>query len=197
MMRTFLGAAAVAATVLFGGAASAATVFDDGATDFNGQYRGVGFLDVTFSAAAGDSPISFDLFGANSVDGDNEWRDDFEVSLNGTPVFRGSFSMSGGGANVVDLNTLGWVWSTVTNPGGNFEGGVTSVSGLVTLLAGSNTLRVTFSSPGPNNNGDQGLGDESWALNDLQVAAIPLPATLSLLALGLGGLALAGRRRLG
>ena len=103
-------------------------------------------------------------------------------------MFSGSFDMSGGGGSGVTLNALGWVWNTITNPGGYFQGGVTSVSGMASLLGGANVFSVTFSQPGPSNGTGQGTGDESWALNDLAIAAVPLPAGLPLLLAGLGGL---------
>lgn len=193
-----LGAAFLLALSLGGGVADAAVVHDDAATDFTGEYRGVGQLDVTFTSVGGSSAISFDLFGARSVDGfGNGFDDVFDIIVNGVTVFSGLFNMSGGGISTVATNTESWAWSTVTNPGGFFEGGVTSVSGLVTLIAGANTFSVVFSSPDASNSGNQGVGDESWALNNLDIAAVPLPAALPLILLGLGGLAgLSLRRRL-
>jgi hypothetical protein len=191
-IKAVLASLALCASV---GLAQAAVVHDDAATDFYGEYRGVSTFAVTFNAASGSSAIAFDLFGARSVDGDNSYADVFTISLNGVDVFAGMFDMSGGGGNVETLNTLGWIWTTVTNPGGYFQGGVTSVSGLATLLGGANTFAVTFSSPGPSNGGNQGLGDESWALNNLDVAAVPLPAALPLLGFAIAGLGALGLRR--
>lgn len=182
-------AAAVLASGIGFSAANAATINDDAATNFNGQYRGVGTAGFGFASVGGTNAISFDLFGANSVDGSGNGYDDvFTVILNGITVFEGLFNMSGGGANVVTTNTLGWAWTTVTNPGGLFSGGITSVSGLASLLGGANTLSFGFSSPGPYNGGNQGLGDESWALNKLTVSAVPLPAGFPLLLAGLAGI---------
>jgi hypothetical protein len=181
--------------------ANATVIHTDGATDFNGVYRGVGTFSTSFISTATSGSISFDLFGANSVDGLDTggffYDDLFTITLNGADVFAGYFNMSGGGSNSVITNTLGWTWNTVTNPGGNFSGGVTSITGILSgLNVGSNTFEVTFSSPG--GAGDQGTGDESWALNDLDilVAPVPLPAGGLFLLGALGGLAALRRRKI-
>jgi len=197
LRTSFFATCALALTL--GTAAPAATVFSDGATDPTGTGRGVGSFTVGFSATGGTNAISFDLFGIDSVDGyGNGYDDVFTVLLNGVAVFEGLFNMSGGGSNRVTLNTLGWAWNTVTNPGGNFQGGNTHVSGQASLLSGLNYFTVLFSSPGPSNGTNQGVGDESWALNNLDVtpavAPVPLPGALPLMAVALGALAL-GRRR--
>ena len=203
-LGTYLKAATLAlAFVATCGAGQAAVIHSDGATNPGGQYRGIGALQVDFASTGGSGALSFDLFGARSVDGfGNGWDDLFTVSVNGAAVFAGYFSMSGGGSNLVTLNTLGWSWSTVKNPGGSFSGGVTSVSGVVNLLAGQNSFKVAFAAVGRNNGGNQGTGDESWALNALSVATppqapapVPLPAALPLLGAAMAGLGLVGMRR--
>lgn len=195
-MRKLLAGSALASALLLGGMAQAAIIHNDGATNHTGTYRGVSSFDVNFVGAAGANTIAFDIFGANSVDGlGNGYDDVFEVQLNGTTVFSGLFNMSGGGSNSVTTNTFGWSWNTLTNPGGFFQGGLTSVSGLMTLIGGANTLTFSFTSPGPLNGGNQGVRDESWAINNLDVAPVPLPAGLPLMAAGLGALAFLRRKR--
>lgn len=195
-MKHLLAGSALAVAMALGGMAQAAVIHNDGATDFTGTYRGVGSFDVNFSGAAGPSAVSFDIFGARSVDGQGNGYDDlFTVILNGTTVFAGLFNMSGGGSNAVTTNLYGWSWSTMTNPGGLFQGGLTSVSGVMDLLAGANTLTFSFTSPGPSNGGgNQGVKDESWAINSLDVSPVPVPAGLPLLAGGLGLLAFLRRK---
>jgi hypothetical protein len=195
-MKAGLGWAAALAVVLAAGAVQATVVHDDAATDFTGAYRGVGSFDVVLQSSGGSSPISFDIFGARSVDGDNSYSDLFTVALNDLVVFTGSFNMSGGGANKVITNLFGWTADTLTNPGGSFQGGVTSVAGQIDLLSGLNKLTFGFS---PVRGGNQGTGDESWAINRVNVsqppAAVPLPAALPLLALATAALGAAGLRR--
>lgn len=199
MSHSFLKGAALALTaaVLSGAAAQAAVIFNDDATNPNGSYRGVETLNVDFNSAGGASALSFDLFGAQSVDGFGNGYDDlFSVALNGITVFEGYFNLGGGGSDNVITNTLGWVWSA--SSAGGWMGGTVSVSGLASLLAGNNTFSVTFNPVGPYNGGNQGTYDESWALNNLDVSAVspvPLPAAAPLFAAALGGLGFAARRK--
>lgn len=195
-MKTGLGLTTALAVALAAGAGQAAVVHDDAATNFGGAYRGVGSFDVTFESSGGSAPISFDIFGARSVDGDNGYADLFTVALNDLVVFTGTFSMSGGGANKVFANLFSWTASTLTNPGGFHQGGVTTVAGQIDLLSGLNKLTYGFS---PLRGGNQGTGDESWAINNVDVgtppAAVPLPAAMPMLALATAALAATGIRR--
>jgi hypothetical protein len=197
MKRVWLKSA-VAALVLAGisSSANAIVLHDDGAADPLGSYRDGGaanaFSVVFNSAAAGPAAFSFQLFGALSIDGlGNCCTDIFTLSFNGTDIFQGSFNMSGGGTNGELLNTEGLSWVTTTNPPDNFSGGFTNFSGVLNLLAGINTLTFQYSDL-------QGLGDESWALNNVdvqQVPGVPIPGALPLLAGGLAALGWTGRRR--
>lgn len=195
-MRTASIRAAALALVLAAGSAQAAVVHDDAATNYQGTYRGVGSFDVTFQSTGGPAPISFDIFGARSVDGDNRYADLFTIALNNLVVFTGTFNMSGGGANKVKTNLFGWTANTLTNPGNFHQGGVTTVAGQIDLLSGLNKLTFGFS---PIRGGNQGTGDESWAINKVNItqppAPVPLPAALPLLALATAALGAAGLRR--
>lgn len=199
MSYSFLkGAAfAVSAAVLSAAAVQASVIYTDGASNPNGAYRGPETLTVNFNADGGTTALSFDLFGAQSVDGFGNGYDDlFSVALNGVTVFEGYFNLGGGGNDSVVTNTLGWAWSAVTS--GAWTGGTATVSGFANLLAGANTFAVTFNPVGPYNGGNQGTGDESWALNNLDVSAVspvPLPAAAPLLLAAVGGLGFASRRR--
>jgi hypothetical protein len=195
MRRLILGMMAL----LFGaGAAMASVIHDDGGTnpigvgDEAGQYRSVESVSFDFTSTLGDRILSFDLFGRRSVDGVNDWQDVFSVLINGVELLNASFNLGGGGTHEVYSNPNGWSWSVASS--GMWEGGIASVSGLVTLLDGVNTMTVSFASPGlANGPGGQGIWDESWALNAVTLAAVPLPAGFPLLGLALAGLA--GLRR--
>jgi hypothetical protein len=68
--------------------------------------------DTSFSVnvnavSGGQANITFDFLGWASLDGVNYYEDDFTLALNGSEIFRGSFSLGGGGDNSVLTNTFG------------------------------------------------------------------------------------------
>lgn len=164
-------------------------------TDFSGvgQMATPGSFSTSFSgAAAGSGSITFELAGYLSLDGfGNCCTDTFSLSVNGTPVFSGSFNMGGGGTNVILLAPFGATASTTTF--GFFAGGETEIFVPITLQSGVNTLLFSYAGAA------QGLGDEAWGLNRVLVegslAAVPLPAALPLFASALGAASLFGYRR--
>ncbi|PZR00607.1 MAG: PEP-CTERM sorting domain-containing protein [Cereibacter sphaeroides] len=197
MQKNFLKYATAAAFFAIGGVANAAVIHNDGYTNGAGMYRGVGSFTVDYDAAqAGKGALSFELFGARTVDGTNSYDDIYTVALNGTTLFSGIFNLGGGGDEQI-LDNAGFTYESFYF--GYGQGGKVLVSGLVDLLAGLNTFTFSFTSPGPSNGGnhDQGIGDESWGVNnvDLEVAPVPLPAALPLMAGAIAGLGALGMRR--
>lgn len=197
MMNALLkNAAAAAALFVCAGAASAAVIHNDGFTDGGNtsDYRSVGsFSRLLVAPAARVAAISFELFGARSIDGQNAYEDVYSFALNGITLFRGTFDLGGGGANVVYDNPNGFTFAPVSF--GSFQGGKVSVSGLINLAAGSNEFAFSFTSPGPANGGGQDKGDESWGVNNVDVSPVPLPAAMPLLAGAIAGLGALGLRR--
>jgi hypothetical protein len=192
---------AVTAALALGGTAQAAVIHHDNFTDGSGtgngimDYRSVGSFNVDFvSSRAQSAAISFDFFGSKSTDGDNGWQDNYSFGLNGTTLFEGTFNLGGGGGDKVFTNA-GFAFTPVSY--GSWAGGKVSVSGFAELMAGNNVFTFAFTSPGPNNGGGQSLGDEGWGVNSfaVEVAAVPLPAGLPLLAGGIAGLAALRLRR--
>jgi hypothetical protein len=181
------GAAFAAGLFLASQSAQALVVLDDGiSAPYTGQYRPTNTsVSTTFNATAGASALSFDLIGGLSLDGVNCCTDTFTLSLNGTDIFSGSFDLGGTGADTIFSNPLGFLTAGGSN--GFFQGGLLTVSGIVNLLAGSNTLTFSYASNFP-----QGTADESWGVNDVNVAnavsAVPLPPAVLLLGSGLLGL---------
>jgi hypothetical protein len=197
MMTALLkNAAAAAALVVCASAASAAVIHTDGFTDGGNttDYRSVGsFSTMLVSPIARVASISFELFGARSVDGQNDYEDVYSFALNGITLFRGTFDLGGGGANVVYDNPNGFAFAPLSF--GFFQGGKVTVSGLINLDAGSNEFAFSFTSPGSANGGGQDKGDESWGVNDVDVSPVPLPAAMPLLAGAIAGLGALGLRR--
>ncbi len=173
------------------GQAQATTVHNDGFVNPAGEYRPT---DTSFSVGfnsllGGNESISFDIFGARSLDGVNFYQDNFSLALNGTKIFTGSFNLGGGGADVVLLNLASLATAAAGDRG-------ISVSGVIALLAGANTLTFSYDSltSAAGFAGFQGTGDESWGINsvdvsNVSVSSVPVPMAVIFLGTGLLGLA--------
>jgi hypothetical protein len=153
--------------------------------------------------AGGAATLSFDLLGYSSLDGVNFYQDNFIFTLNGINILTAAFDLGGGGANQIFQNLMTGFKQTGVSPG-IFLGGSISISGIIDLLAGDNVLTFEYVSLAtPGNAGFQGLGDEGWGVNNLDVTAaailpstVPLPPAGFLFGAGLCGLfSLGGRSK--
>jgi hypothetical protein len=188
-MRKFKTMAAAAALVigLASAAASHATVLFQ-----QGPVYGPVETDTSafafFSGLAGAADASFSLDGYTSLDGQNFYEDDFTLSLNGNPVLSGTWSMGGGGSDVVFFAPGGATFNNISAPGVTFAGGHVLITTPLSLANGANTLTFEYDSlPGPAHAGFQGLGDEGWGVSNLLVTqGVPEPMTWSLMIMGFG-----------
>jgi PEP-CTERM motif len=160
-------------------------------------------IGVTFnSATATTTGLSFTIDGYSSLDGQNFYEDDFGLSLNGSPLFAGTFNLGGGSSTtqaVVYLNPDGATLSNPTNNGIaiSFAGGkeIVTFGDVLPLVSGINTLIFNYTSlPGPSHAGFQGIGDEGWGIENV-TTSIPEPSTWIMMALGFAGLGYAAVRR--
>jgi len=152
------------------------------------------------SLSATNANLSFQLGGSLSLDGANSYSDVFTLRLNGSQIFRGTFNLGGGGANQVLFNpygasvlvtTFGTTFGDSHNSTENtWAGGIAdiSISGIA-LNSGINTLTFGYGS------NLQGLADEGWKVNAVNVSAVPEPETYAMLLAGLGLMSAAARRR--
>jgi hypothetical protein len=159
---------------------------------------------VTFnSPLATTTALSFTIDGYNSLDGRNSYEDDFSLKLNGTQIFLGTFNLGGGSNSGSQANIyIDPYGASLFNPTNNgtgigFNGGKEDLSfnGLP-LNSGLNTLTFSYTSLADSTHaGFQGLGDEGWGIENVNVSAVPEPATWAMMILGFFGLGLVAYRR--
>ncbi len=191
--------AALAASMIVGGAAQAGIVYAGPTADMPTDQP----FTVDFnSPLAQSSALSFTINGYNTLDGQNYYEDDFSLSLNGTTVFVGTFNLGGGTSTtqaVIYSNPLAATYSNPTGNGTNCcgGGGVVYISfAAVPLVSGSNSLVFTYTClPGPAIAGFQGLGDEGWGVQNVNVSGVPEASTWVMMLAGFAGLGFVGHRR--
>lgn len=147
---------------------------------------------ATFTAAAGAGDVAFTLDGFNSLDGDNFYIDVFTLTVNGTDVFSGTWDLGGGGGSYIISGPSGATAVLNSNQ-------TVSVYVPVSLVDGLNTVKFSYDSPdtfdGSGRAGFQGIGDEGWGLGQVNVSAVPEPASFGMLLAGLAAMGGLARRR--
>jgi hypothetical protein len=145
------------------------------------------------AASGGQAIIAFDLLGWASLDGVNYYEDDFTLTLNGSEIFKGAFSLGGGGDNSVFTNTFGLNIAGLQPNVVTFAGGDLLISGLLSLASGNNIFTFSYLALASGHAGFQGTGDEAWGVRNLNISAVPLPPAAILLGTSL--LAFSRKRR--
>jgi PEP-CTERM motif len=189
----------VASAALFAASASAGVIFPGPSPEQPTDTS----ITVSFnSGTATTTGLSFTIDGFNTIDGQSSFEDDFGLSLNGTPIFSGTFNLGGGSDTtqaVVFSNPFGATLANPTNNGtavsGNGGQEIFTFGDVFPLVTGANTLVFSYTSlPLPGHAGFQGLGDEGWAIENVTVA-VPEPSTWAMMLVGFAGLGFAGYRR--
>ena len=197
-IRSILAGAAVAAFIA--SSAHAGTIYagPTGAMPTDQSFS-VNFTSGTSTTAA----LSFVIDGYLSLDGQNYYEDDFSLKLNNTLIFSGTFNLGGGSnSGSQDSVYVDPYHAALVNPTGNgtgigWNGGIETVgiSG-VALVSGQNTLTFSYSSLNDSNHaGFQGLGDEGWGIQNVNVSAVPEPSTWAMLLLGFVGIGFVAYRQ--
>lgn len=199
-----LNVLAAAVVMVCSSAANAANVYSH---DFSGlgELASPGSIQASFNSAAGFATLDFVLNGYASLDGNNFYTDIFTLNVNGTDILSGTFNMGGGGASQLFTAPAGTTWSTVTTGCAasctdvTWQGGQTTVSVSIALVAGLNNVAFSYDSPtsfnGNSTAGPQGTGDEGWGLGQVNISAVPEPDTYAMILAGVGLIGYVSQRR--
>jgi hypothetical protein len=199
-LKSLLAGFGVCAALVFGAPSSGNALVIYNANLATGPLSSPGSVSTNFNAlSAGSGSIAFQIAGYRSLDGNNFYRDNFSLFVNNVLAFAGTFDLGGGGSNLVTFVLPGFS-SFLVNPTSTgaptWNGGTADIVAPIVFLAGLNTLRFEYASPGFPFAGPQGLGDEGWGINTVTVtSAVPEPSTWAMMLFGFAGLAYATRRR--
>jgi hypothetical protein len=160
--------------------ASAAS-FSGTLTDAIGPLDGGVVTRSITSDDAGAAVLTFDLLGYNTIDGDNQYKDTFNLKINGTLVFSGGFDMGGLGGSFTNFIDSGVTIVSTSTPGLDL-GGLTKFSVAHNLLAGANTYEFDYGQM-------QGLSDEGWGLRAATISSTNVPEPFTIIGTCIGGTA--------
>lgn len=161
---------------------------------------------LDFNSSSVTTGLSFVLDGYVSLDGQNFYEDDFSLRLNGAQIFLGTFNLGGGSNSGAQANIYSNPFAAaLSNPTNNgtaitFTGGreTFDFAGLAVNI-GSNTLTFAYTSlSDANHAGFQGLGDEGWGIEQVNVStvsAVPEPSTWAMMIFGFAVLGVMAFRR--
>ena len=131
--------------------------------------------------------LGFDFYAIDSWDGNATINgpDLFEIYINSVNVFSYTFSNSAASQSYPHLPTVGpsYLGFNATDKDSIYRNIQIPFS-----VGTASTITIKWRS-----NGLQGIQDESWGIDNVNVSYVPTPGSLSLI--GLGGLTLARRRR--
>jgi len=155
---------------------------------------------LNFSSSALSTALSFTLNGYATLDGQNFYEDDFTLKLNGTEIFKGTFDLGGGTSTFQAVTFSSVPGVTLSNPTNNIGligggGQETFNFSSLALSGGSNTLEFIYTSLSDGHAGFQGLGDEGWGIQNVNVSAVPEPSTWAMMIFGFAGVGLMAYRR--
>lgn len=127
-----------------------------------------GSLSFSVAAGAGAGRATFDIVGFLSLDGNNAWSDRFILSVNGLDILSGTYDLGGGGGNQTFFAPVGSLIEAQSY--GLWNGGLARFDVPLEFVSGTNIVRFRYEGNG------QGLGDEGWALANLEISGHAPPA---------------------